>query len=61
MWLIEKYKDWRFSIEWKSKYPDPLIVCPLSHDCAHVDGFLCKPRECTMLNSHKPIEEVIND
>jgi len=48
---IKKYKMWRRRIEWKRKYPDPLIVCYLAHDCPHVDGFLCSPRDCSMLNS----------
>jgi len=36
----------RYSKETSKAFPDPLICCPVSRDCAHVDGYLCEPKDC---------------
>ena len=51
MKLLQYFRTWRINREWKCKYPDPFVVCPLCRDCSHVDGFLCDPHKCNMLDS----------
>ena len=35
--------------------PDPVRVCESYRDrgCSHVDGFLCDPRDCTILADYR--------
>jgi len=61
MKILQCYQKWRCRREWKLKYPDPLIVCPLWRSCSHVDGMLCDPRRCNMLDSHDDLTEYRED
>jgi len=36
----------RHSDEMGKTFPDPLKCCPVWQDCAHVDGYLCEPKDC---------------
>ena len=47
--MIQIIKD-LFKREWDKTYPDPMVVCRHATKCAHVDGYLCKPKTCEELS-----------
>ena len=58
MKLLERINKYIVEQEMKRKFPDPLIVCPVHRDCAHVDGYLCEPKTCSTKKAYEDKNEM---